>query len=408
MTLNKRTIALGVLIILGVLIAGYFLLRDTSTPATPGTSGTFPAVGEPVTASVPGTTTGFFDDQIDASSRPVQAAARLVKITDGPVAIGLAARTVSGTSTASSTSSADVAVRYIERASGNMYEYRQQERAITRLTNRTIPGVFEAAWLLDGSRAYVRYVSNGTGNTTHIETYALPMSGDGQLLARDLSQIFPDGTASVITLSSSDTGSIATRTDIGGIGGTTVFQTPLSRLFAFATDRGMYVHTPASALAESYVFLVRAGQFERIPAPAKGMTVLPSPNGKILLVSYINDSGALQTGIIDPDTATLTKLPIATLTEKCVFTKDSLHAYCGVPASAPEEGIIPDDWYQGAIGFRDRLWEIDFGSRLALFTADLPKLTDAPIDAVSLATDENQSVLFFINRNDGSLWAYEL
>lgn len=402
-------ILIGVVILVSLGVAWYVLREPSADPAD--TSGTFPTVGGPATPTGPGNTSDFFDDPIDASERPVAAAARLVKITDGPVAHGLSALTETsdqaGTTTSSNTIGARV--RYIERASGNAYEYRSSTKSIARLTSRTMPGITTASWLTDGSRAYVQYQAEGSDLSTYTETYALPITGEGegQLLPRNLAAAIADGNTSVITLSTTPTGSVALRAGIGGIGGTALFETPLSRIFAFPSNAGLFVHTPASASVESYLFLVRAGRLERISAPSRGMTALPSPDGARVLISYINAAGDLSMGMVETETRTFTTLPVATLTEKCTFTKDSLRVYCGVPAGETS-GVLPDEWYQGVFGFRDQIWEIDFENRLALFVADLPNLAEAPIDAVSLATDPSGKGLFFMNRNDGSLWAYEL
>jgi len=401
--MNRKTlIILGIALILGIVALVLYFSRSTPPEETPS-SGSFPVVGEPATQSSTGTAPSFFDDPLDASSRPVEAAPRLVKITDGPVAEGVVALSFNQ---ASSTEK-DVRVRYVERASGNLYEYESLRKSIDRLTNQTIPGVAKAAWLSDGSRAYLRYFSVLPSGERNLDSYMLPVEGEGQALARNLSDIVPEGITSVLTLTSNANGSSVTRAGIGGIGGAEIFKTDIGRVFLFSTDRGPFIQTPASATGDSYAFFVaRSGLLERVPTPTIGMSFLPSPDGTKALVSHLS-SGSLTLTYLDLITKAQTDLPLATMTEKCAWAHDSLTAYCGVPAASPQ-GTFPDDWYQGVVGFVDQLWSIDFANRVVLFVADLPKLTKAPIDAVSLATDTDQAMLFFVNRNDGSLWSYEL
>lgn len=398
---RKLLIAVGIILFIGIIALVLFFSRDTQ-PTEPTGGSSFPVVGEPTTPSGTGISPGFFDDPIDASSRPIEAAPRLVKITDGPVAEGVIAQAVQA---AASTTGASV--RYAERATGNLYEYQTQNKSIVRLTNQTIPGVMKAHWLSDGSRAYLQYFSTSPSGESGLETYTLPVDGAGQALARNVSAVVPEGSTSVLTMTSNANGSLITRAGVGGVGGNTLFTTDLGRLFLFSTAGGIFIHTPASTHAESYAFSVsKEGLLERIAVPTQGMTFLPSPDGSKALVSSVAN-GSVGLSFIDLQTGTETQLPLATLTEKCVWATNSLAAYCGVPTASPK-GNLPDDWYQGVIGFVDQLWKIDFQDRVVTFAADLPALVEAPIDATSLAVDAGQNTLFFMNRNDGSLWAYEL
>ena len=68
----------------------------------------------------------------------------------------------------------------------------------------------------------------------------------------------------------------------------------------------------------------------------------------------------------------------------------------------------PDDWYQGAISFNDRIWKIDVAGRLAELTLDFSSATGKPLDAEALAVDPLSKELVFVNKIDGSLWGYQL
>ena len=137
----------------------------------------------------------------DVGSAGTVVAPRLIKITNGPVAEGAVVITrpaVTGiaTSTGSSTAGvvttekpADSEVRYIERASGNVYSYFVHARTLTRISNKTLPGVQEVSWLADGSRAYARFLSNAGTTDEHVTTYSLSADGaGGYALEQDLSQ----------------------------------------------------------------------------------------------------------------------------------------------------------------------------------------------------------------------------
>ena len=91
-----------------------------------------------------------------------------------------------------------------------------------------------------------------------------------------------------------------------------------------------------------------------------------------------------------------------------MWTANDSAIYCGIPADPPQNFNYPDDWYQGAISFSDRIWKIDVSGRYAQLVLDFSKETENPLDATALAIDPLNTALVFVNKNDGSLWSYEL
>src|SRR3989338_7081291 len=79
-----------------------------------------------------------------------------------------------------------------------------------------------------------------------------------------------------------------------------------------------------------------------------------------------------------------------------------------VPVDPSLGATYPDDWYQGAVRFSDRLWKIQVIGRYAQLVLDFSQEAKSPLDAVALAIDPNTTTLVFVNKNDGSLWSYSL
>ena len=148
------------------------------------------------------------------------------------------------------------------------------------------------------------------------------------------------------------------------------------------------------------------GRFSRIAGPKNGLVALASPSGKWVLISSANGS-ALQMKLVNAATGEATKLPVATIADKCVWTDDDSALYCGIPMSPPSASY-PDDWYQVAVHFSDRLWRIDVAGRYAQLVLDFTKETDTALDAQALALNPSRTTLSFVNKNDGSLWVYSL
>jgi len=419
------TIAAILIVILGVAVGIYFFFFANRAPTLTVGGGAvnnpFGGVGDGSGAAATGNDIGTSETQgMEQTAVAAQPAPRLVEIAAGPIAEGVAMvrvviPAVYAAATGSSTvptvvtaTSTDTEIRYIERASGNVYAYRIHANTLTRISNRTIPGVQEASWLADGSLAYTRYVTTDADGTMHAEGYALPANGIGGFaLPRDLAQVSAAGSSTLFTLASGDNGSVGTISKADGTGGATAFSSALSQITAFFSSGGLFAMTKPSASAGGYAFSIDGkGNFTRAVGPLNALSIMPNHAGTKLLVSYL-DRGTLKLASYDLAAKQLTALPVATLAEKCVWAADDLSAYCAVPVSLPS-GTLPDDWYQGATFFTDRLWKVDFDSRVAELVTNLPTLAKTDIDAVSLTLDPTEDAISFINKRDGSLWSYDL
>ena len=398
----RRTLIIAAiaLVILGLGVAAYFYFFTGSAGVAVAPSGTanlptagegaLPTIGNSATPNaVPGT--------------PVAVSSRLVKISAGPIVPGEAVINRKGVT---ASSSPDVAVNFIERQSGNVFSYSQLTRTLTRTSNKTIPGIQSASWLPDASFAFIRYLS-GTDFST-INTYALPVNGNGGFfLSQDLAGVAVAST-SVLTLASGVNGSTASLTRTDGTHAAPAFATLLSALrISFAGKSQYLAFTKPSATLSGDVYLVDStGRFSLIAGPLNGLSALASPSGKWVLVSYTLDT-ALQMELVHTVTGETISLPVATIADKCVWAADDSAIYCGIPVD-PLSSSYPDDWYQGAVSFNDRIWKIQVSGRYAQLVLDFPKETQDMLDVESPAIDPAGTVLVFINKNDGSLWSYSL
>lgn len=411
--MQRVSLIIGIVIaVIALIVAIYFIFFRPGGPgleAEPGNQ--FGEAGD-----FGGNPTG--EGSVDFSDAvPETVAPRLVRITEGPVAYGVAMpivlREPEPSATASTTGEAPaltpvVEVRYVERKSGHAYAYDTKGNDITRITNRTLPGIVEAAWAGDASTAFLRFLPEGADD---ISTYALPLNGgeeaSGYLLEPGLDDVITMGSSTVITLLPSSDGSIATAARVDGASPRTIFSSVLSSLRLFVSGVNLVAVTKASSQMDGYAFFVDAktGIFERALGPLRGLTVLPSPTGASVLFGYLSGNAA-KAELLDATTREKTLIPLAALPEKCVWARDERSLYCAVPRSLGTGW--PDEWYQGVASYSDRFWRIDLEARVASLVLDPATVADVAIDGVSLAIDEQSDYLVFTNKKDGSLWAYDL
>ena len=210
-------------------------------------------------------------------------------------------------------------------------------------------------------------------------------------------------------LASGVNGSIASVEHTDGTHASQAFSTPLSAVrISFAGKNQYLAFTKPSAELPGDAFIVNtAGNFSRIAGPLSGLVALASHNGKWVLVSSVS-GGTMQMKMVNTATNEKVALPIATIADKCVWTADDSAIYCGIPVNPPNNYFYPDDWYQGAVSFSDRIWKIDVAGRFAQLVLDFSKETKGSLDAKSLAIDPPATELVFMNKLDGSLWGYQL
>lgn len=406
----------GIIVLTGIGVALYFFFfanaPTLSVDTTPNPFGEAPDSLAPTDTSSEGSAL--------VSEAGEYVAPRLVRITKGPVAAGNVVFSVgttsstgqgTGTSTLEAIPEKDYEIRYVERATGNVYSYLFNKRALTRISNKTIPGVQEAVWLSDGSQTYVRYLVQGENTTNSaVETYALPLSGEeGFFLEKDLSQVLAKNDGTVMTVLPSTSSTLVNMVDKGGRSLSSGFSVPLASLrIQFAGEDFLAVTRPSASL-DGYAFLVEdtTDTLARVLGPFRGLSALPSPSGEFLLYHSLN-KGALSLSLYDRTSRATIALPVSTLVEKCVWANDETKIYCGVPRAL--SGTLPDAWYQGAVAFSDRLWVIDVAGRVAALLVDPGTASEEeePIDAVALTVDSGANVLVFTDKKTGALYAYDL
>lgn len=390
---------LTVLIGIGVFVYFYFFASKASITVAPAGSSGLPIAGNgssSVGASGSATTT---------PNIPVSVTPRLVEINTGPITPG---EVVVDVPAKNASSSPDVLATYIERESGNVFVYSVQSNKNTRTSNKTIPGIQYAEWLPNASAAFVRYLSGDDFST--INTYALNANGsDGFFLPQNLADLSVSST-SVLTLSSGVNGSIASLENLDGTGLSTIFTTPLSEVHVSFAGKNQYlVYTKPSAGLSGDAFIVNPSRyFSKIAGPFDGLTALASHSGEWVLISYALNN-ALQMELVNTTTNENVPLPVATIADKCVWTADDSAIYCGIPTNISGDNVYPDDWYQGAVQFSDKIWKIDVAGRFAQLTLDFSSVTNgSALDTEALAVDPSDTELVFINKNDNSLWGYQL
>jgi len=313
------------------------------------------------------------------------------------------------------TTSGTVSVRYVERQTGNTHEIDPETLETMRLTNTTIPGVYEAVWSKDAVSVILRYLDENDVIKTFMARIMATSSSsmlDGRFLPNDIDLLISDDIGENIFYTiRGDINTLLKKSTFNGAGVSTVYRSLLHELLYEVTNIGdIFFTTKASGLVSGFVYRLSIGDDalpEKILGPIRGLTVNASPTGDIILFSE-SVGGGFGLSSFEIDTRDERLVSVTTLPEKCVWSPvKSTVVYCGVP-SGITNGLYPDDWYKGKVSFSDSVWEIDVSKDTTRLLVDTVSGSGSNFDLINPTMSEFGDYLFFINKKDSTLWSLRL
>lgn len=390
-------ITLILLLFIGGLVGGYFYLTTTRVVETEDEVGGVGSLAE--------------SGQLLNTENTLQTTSadgiipRLRQITQTPVAGYDFVDTPSGT-----------VIWYVDRATGNVLQTATSTFDITRITNTTIPKVYEAHIGKGGANIILRVLNESTGNIQTFIGSPKAKTSTSTDSVKDLVGTFTGDSISFLGLAPAKDRFFGMVNGLGNIyqmtgRSTNSFSSPLTRWIPqWASDATIVMTSAPSARTQnlSYLFNVNTKAFTKIIGPKNGLITSASPDALRVIFSE-NKNNLLETGLYDVRTGTQTALNNETIPDKCVWSKlNKAVVYCAFPKTVPG-GLYPDDWYKGKVFFNDTIsslntttFEFDTYSDLEAESGNIL------IDATNLMLSKDENYLLFTNKRDLTLWVLEL
>ena len=420
--MNKKIVAIIIGVVLVLIIVALFVFQSPEAPAPEdaGGNGVFPE-----SSSLPEGTSGFGlpnlpGGESGTTSASVDIESRFHKITNAPVA---------GYVALGSNEDLNLNLRYAEKETGHIFDYKAGGTVAERVTNTTIPRVQDVLWDKTGGKAIFRYF-DGDENT--VKTFVASLvssvstSSGATTTETKLDGVFlPDNITSlgystntriknpIFYLTTSGSGATGYLTDFSGGKLTPIFNSSFSDWDVMWPNK-LYLFTKPSGLMEGFVYTLNENlssatetSVEKVLGGRLGLSPLPNKTGSLMLFS--ESKGATpELSLYKVAQKEISSLPLKTFAEKCAWgEKNEKIFYCAVPLSFPG-GIYPDDWYKGksqtSDGFVSYNIETGFFQILAIMERDLGER----VDVTDLVVAADDSVLFFKNKLDQSLWSFSI
>ena len=320
---------------------------------------------------------------------------------------------------ASSTASSSV-VRFVDRGTGHVYEANNISESITKISNTTLPKIYEAYSNKNGTNFLFRYLKNDSDivsnfyaelRKTGTSTTETPFEIKGKFLSPDIKQVVVSPTGDKVFTWNIESGdgvgyisSFDEKTKIK------VSNIPFTQVnIDWPENNTLIVSTKPSAIASSYVYSIdtKNGVYKSLISGIKGLSAKVSHDGLNILNSFKNNDSVI-TSILNIKNGSSQEVIFRTLADKCIWSnikKDDV--FCAVPTEIPD-AVYPDDWYMGKVSFIDQIWHLNTTTGEVRLLANLLQLSNKAIDATDLSLDPKENTLYFINKEDLNLWALDL
>ena len=166
-----------------------------------------------------------------------------------------------------------------------------------------------------------------------------------------------------------------------------------------------YVYPKATSQLEGFLYEVKNGVLSRLPVDGYGLSA--QGNDDYVLYSKVND-GEYTSYLYDRTTEQIQPNLFIQVPEKCAFGSETKSISVCANTGLVYNNRMPESWYAGDITFSDILYvnQNDVGQSIRL--VDTQSETNQNIDAIHLDLGVQDAFLYFTNKNDNTLWLYEL
>ncbi len=304
-------------------------------------------------------------------------------------------------------------IRYIEKATGHIFEVELFSPREERISNTTIPLAYDAVWGSATSSLVVRYLKED--NQT-VDTYSLFIKTSSSSEKTVTAISFPTNIGDVSTQGSSvfylvqnPNSSAGFISDFSGKTKKQIWNSEIREFLSqYVNSKTVALTTKPAKNVQGFMYFVDTsnGQVRKILGDIAGLTTLTDPDANQIL--YLYQGEVAQISIFNQKSKSSVRVTPTTFPEKCAWSKkDKNVIYCAVPKESLDGNSLTE-WYQGLTSFTDDIWKYDIKNNTSSIITNLYEEAGENIDVVRPILSENEQYLIFVNKIDGSLWSLDL
>lgn len=305
-------------------------------------------------------------------------------------------------------------IRYIEKATGHIYEVEMFSPRQSRISNTTIPVVYDAMWGNNGNSLMARYLKDD--NRT-VDTYSINIKNtsttteniiDGILFPKNTDDVSVYGN-SVFYLIKDSASTLGFISSFDGSKPKQIWNSPLKEISSqFVNDKYVSITTKPYQNIAGFMYLIdtKTGKYLKVLGDIVGLSGLVSPDAKNII--YINQNERIGMYVYNQKSNRSAKIIPSTFPEKCVWSKKREGvAYCAVPKETLSGNSLTN-WYLGRVTYNDDIWIYDTVKQVAFLVSNISSESGEKIDVIKPVLSDNEQYLVFMNKKDNTLWSLDL
>lgn len=319
----------------------------------------------------------------------------------------LTTKPVAGFREVISESTAQPILYYVEAGTGHVYSINIDSGEEVRISGTTIPQAYEAAISAKGDFVAITEVSNAKDKLLILGSLSATTSSFTEKF-NEIVQDFSFGDSDELLYSVEEAQGIAAYSyNLNTSVKKNIFTLPYHEAtIQWGTKaKGTHYAFPKTSFAlEGFLYEINNGKINRLPIDGFGFSALA--NKEIVLFTAVTKEKPTSF-IYNRSTGMKKALNTVVMPEKCSISETGVIFYCAhEPIDVPYQ--FPDDWYKGVLSFKDSLWEMNEAEFTSTKLVDTLTESGREIDGINLSTGTNTKALYFINKNDSTLWMYAL
>ncbi|MCX6754565.1 MAG: peptidoglycan-binding domain-containing protein [Candidatus Nomurabacteria bacterium] len=296
-------------------------------------------------------------------------------------------------------------IRYVERMNGHIYKMFLDTKNKEKISNSTIPSIYETFFDNTGNTFVYRYLSEDKSINSFMASLGAP---SGEFLPQNISDFSTSiDKTKFFYITENNNGASGVVGTFGNTKKDIVFNSPFTEwLSQWDNNQKIYLTTKPSYTANGTIFVLNTTTktTTKVFGGVPGLTTLVNHNGSLVLFSTSTSSGP-KLSIFDIKKHTTKELDRYGLSDKCVWSIDNITIYCSVP-NVINGNQYPDSWYQGLVSFDDFFIKINSTTGDSETIAN--STSETPVDGTNLFLDKQEKTLFFTNKKDSTLWGLGL
>jgi hypothetical protein len=304
------------------------------------------------------------------------------------------------------TASSTPVLYYAEMGTGHIYTIDLESGEEVRISGTTIAGANEAVFSEDGKAVAITSFSNTKNRPLVAGTVSTTTSTFVEEFSKTVTDFSLTSGHEVLYTTSGAQGLTGYATDLDTAKEKTIFSIPFTDAtiqWGSTAEGSHFVYPKTSYALEGFLYEAKNNTFARLPV--QGFNFAAKANDSIILYNASADQ-KIKSYIYDRETKISSPLDAPILPEKCLLPEEGFEFVC-----AYEPTVItyefPENWYRGLSNFKDTLWLLDATTMTAESIVNTTE-SGREIDSIKIAVSTAGTALFFINKNDNTLWMYEL